>query len=82
MVLGAFCFVVLIVCGSLQLSMYLSPNFSPSWTLGIGILMVAMSIVGLVMCALCGRKFKREGFRVWDVKLARKVVLQPSNTVS
>ena len=76
-VLGTFCFVALLVCGSLQLSMYLSPDFvSANITLATGILMVALSAVGIVVCAVCGYRFRAEGYRAWDVSRRRQVVMR------
>ena len=47
MALGCITFVAFLVCGSLQLAMYLSPDFvSATLTLAVGMLMIAVATVG------------------------------------
>ena len=74
---GSLCFVALLVCGSLMLHMWASPDFiSANVTLAVGLLMIGLSVVGVVVCAVCGLRFRREGFRWWDVRSRREVVMR------
>jgi len=76
MALGCITFVAFLVCGSLQLAMYLSPDFvSATLTLAVGMFMIAVATVGLVICCLCGNRFRLNQV-VWDRRMIERVVMR------
>lgn len=69
------CSPVLLSCGILLLYLYSSPDFDSSWeTLVKGIGLLIGSVCGFGVCLGWAVRFRREGWRVWDMNRKSEVV--------
>ena len=72
---GGLCYVAFLTGGSILLSMYLSRDHpSGTFLLGVGILLMGLSVVGLVLCTIGLLRFRRERYRFWSTYMERRVV--------
>lgn len=72
----SICSPVLLLCGVLLLYLYSSPDFDSSWeTLVKGIALLIGSVCGFGVCWWWAVRFRREGWRLWDMKKNSEVVL-------
>jgi hypothetical protein len=72
----SICSPVLLSSGTLLLYLYSSPDFDSSWeTLAKGIGLLVGSVCGFWVCFLWAVRFRREGWRLWDMNKNSELVL-------